>query len=532
MSKAAPAPSARSTAGVPGDVEGITPPANPAGTGGFLSDVIVELGFVDREIVEQAVEAARQPGRMVDRILLENGDLTEEQLSRALAERYGLDHVDLDLFEVDMSAASLISRTTALRYRAIPIAFATDGALIVAVADPVDALAISDLEVMTRTETRRAVASGAAIDALAERLPEVGTPQPSSIPSEGEERSEPRIPEESAPAATVEAEIDTLESATEQSALLAEPGEGVPQHLEPLSQADPAPDPGDDRARVEFEARIAALEAELAKTRDLMREQAEQTEQAEAELNRLQEEAVEVAGERDRLREALDHLTHERDQLSEALDQVTPERDRLREALDQVTPERDQLSEALDQVTPERDRLREALDQVTHERDDLNAETQRLAGEFTSVQERATQAESVADEANARIRELEDADRRAETARLALKELREESEREREQSSRLERKLREDLAAAQERGTTLEKRLDGLTAVASQAQATAEELMSVSRAISGDDPSDDLPDTSDDPPEPPAAESQPPETNNGAADDVDRLGPGVRKPTI
>ena len=478
MSNASPATGIGSVAGFAEGAQGVTAPADPAGTGGFLSDVIVDLGFVDREIVERAVEAARQPGRMVDRILLENGDLTEELLSRALAERHGLDHVDLDRFQVDMSAASLISGTTALRYRAIPIAFATDGALIVAVADPVDALAISDLEVMTRTETRRVVASGATIDALAQRLPEVGTPQPSAPSSATEARGEPSTREESAPAATVKAEIDELEAATEQSTVVAGAGGEAPQPLEQASQPTPAADPEADRRQAESDDRIAALEAELAKADDLMREQAEES---EAERNRSQDQAIEVAGERDR--------------------------------------------------------LREELGQVTRERDDLSAEAQRRADELTSLQERATRAESAAEEASARIRELEDADRRAETAsarireledadrraetaRLALKELREESEREREQSSRLERKLGEDLAAAQERSAALERRLHGLTAAASEAQAMAEELLSVNRAIAGDD----LPDSSDDPPASPAADPPTPAANNGSADDAHQLG--------
>ena len=76
----------------------------------------------------------------------------------------------------------------------MPIAFATDGALIVAVADPVDALAISDIEVMTKMETRRAVASGVTIDRLAERLPEVGPRQPAADQSQAAGAAPPAPP--------------------------------------------------------------------------------------------------------------------------------------------------------------------------------------------------------------------------------------------------------------------------------------------------------------------------------------------------
>ena len=50
--------------------KGITPASTPGGRGGFLSDLIVELGFADAAAVEQAVTAARVPGRTVSRVLV------------------------------------------------------------------------------------------------------------------------------------------------------------------------------------------------------------------------------------------------------------------------------------------------------------------------------------------------------------------------------------------------------------------------------------------------------------------------------
>jgi hypothetical protein len=361
--------------------------------------VIVSLGFVDGETVEQAVEAARAPGQMVDRILLGSGALTEEELSRALAERHGLDHVNLDQFEVDMGAASLIGSSTALRYRAVPIAFATDGALIVAVADPVDALAISDIEVMTKMETRRAVASGVTIDRLAERLPEVGPRQPAADQSQAAGAAPPAPP--------------------------ASPSVG-PSSVEHAS----SPNGDAARERGEAEPKPAASEASLVEPNDLLRER------AEAESARLQEQVMEA--------------------------------------------------------TREIDRLREAIEQLTRERDRLGQEAQQRSAEFVALHDRATSAQNLADQEAARVRELEDADRRAEAARLALIELREESEREREQSSRREQQLRDELAAAEQRNTALEQRLSRLIDAAAKAKAMAQELMAIHGGITGNDiPSED-----------------------------------------
>jgi len=171
-------PSAR--AGVTGldpGTAGLTSPSDADRRGAFLADVVVDLGFADRKTLDEAVRSASQSGRTLERYLLEHQVLDEAQLSLAIAERNGLDHVDLDRFEVDMAAAGMIGRTAALRYGAVPVAFSPDGALVVVVEDPLDSLGVSDIEVMTRCEVRRAVATARGIRALAERLPEEPSPK-------------------------------------------------------------------------------------------------------------------------------------------------------------------------------------------------------------------------------------------------------------------------------------------------------------------------------------------------------------------
>jgi hypothetical protein len=153
------------------DAEGVDSPSQPGGLGGFLSDVIVELGFADRDLVEETVNEGRQVGKAAIALLLDRGELTSEQLARAIAERNGLPFVDLSRFKVDETARQLIDRGAALRYRAIPIAFAADGSLVTALADPLDTLAVSDIAVMTKSDLVPVVADAAEIERLVEELP-------------------------------------------------------------------------------------------------------------------------------------------------------------------------------------------------------------------------------------------------------------------------------------------------------------------------------------------------------------------------
>ncbi|MGH3992019.1 MAG: hypothetical protein ACRDSN_06085, partial [Pseudonocardiaceae bacterium] len=149
---------------------GLTPPSLTGAGRRFLSDLIVELGFVDAETVAGAVESARRPGLTVEKVLLEQGILSEDQLARALAERYGLDHIDPAVYPIDRSAAGLLQEGPARRYRAVPVGFSGDGSLIVAVADPSDSLGLSDIAVMTKLAVRPAVVARSQVDELIETL--------------------------------------------------------------------------------------------------------------------------------------------------------------------------------------------------------------------------------------------------------------------------------------------------------------------------------------------------------------------------
>jgi type IV pilus assembly protein PilB len=149
---------------------GITTPSRRGSSPRFLTDVIVDLGLVPREKVEKAIETSRGTGAMPERVLLDSGALTQDGLTRALAERYGLDHLDLGIFSVDMNAANLVSSTAAKRYQAVPVGFAGEGTLLVAMADPSNVLAVDDIAIMTGHEVRVAVAPPEDIANLISRL--------------------------------------------------------------------------------------------------------------------------------------------------------------------------------------------------------------------------------------------------------------------------------------------------------------------------------------------------------------------------
>jgi len=171
MSEAAPA----WEAGVPPALgvqtrEGFTPPRRRGSSSRSLAGVLVELGLVPPNEVEGFVASAEASGRTLEQVLAEDQVLSADQVARARAERFGLDHVDLNIFKPDLAAVGLITAQAARRYNAVPIGFDSHEVLLVAMVDPSNVLALDDLKLITRNELRPVVASADDVAALIGRM--------------------------------------------------------------------------------------------------------------------------------------------------------------------------------------------------------------------------------------------------------------------------------------------------------------------------------------------------------------------------
>jgi type IV pilus assembly protein PilB len=158
---------------VPGELAllpGLTPPSRRSAPRRRIGDVIVELGFAEREVVESAVERGRELHKPVGQVLIESGTVESRELARVLAERNGLDYVDLNVFDVDKAAATLVDPAVARRHRVIPIAFLDRQTLLVAMADPANVLAVDDVHMMSGYVVRRAVSAPEDIEAVIGQL--------------------------------------------------------------------------------------------------------------------------------------------------------------------------------------------------------------------------------------------------------------------------------------------------------------------------------------------------------------------------
>jgi hypothetical protein len=408
---------------------GVTPPTLSGAGRRFLSDILVELGFVDETEADRAVEAARHPGQTPEKVLLESGAISEDQLARALAERYGLDHIDLTEFPVDESAAALLRQTAAKRYLAAPVGFAEDGALVLAVADPADSLGLSDIAVMTKLPVRPAVAARSQIAKLVDTLSFMQEPAPGASQS-----------------------VSTVIVPPDGEAVAEPPSEGPAEEIEPSRRASGAGD--------EAERELSRLREELALAivgRDeLMGKLAALGEQSASAAEEEREEALSAL-----------RLEHERELAAAeaaAEEALRAERASAQQALSSLRANHDEALEAerakrVEEFEAERSRTAAAIDA---ERERNQKELEALRARLTEDLE-ATRAELVA--AREQLELTADADKRAEAARAALAAMRDESERQAQVHALTERELRAELDRVRDELDELRDELEMLRAL-------------------------------------------------------------------
>jgi type IV pilus assembly protein PilB len=161
-------PAVAAEAAVPEEV-GLTPPERRA-VSRSVAAVIAELGFAPRERVDEAIANGKATGRTPEQVLLEEEIVSADQLARATAQRFGLFHVDLTRFKIDLAALNLLSSQAARRLSAAPIGFDDSGRLRVAISDPSNVIALDDLKLMSGHEVQPMVASPEDIQALIGRM--------------------------------------------------------------------------------------------------------------------------------------------------------------------------------------------------------------------------------------------------------------------------------------------------------------------------------------------------------------------------
>ncbi|MCK5849379.1 MAG: Flp pilus assembly complex ATPase component TadA [Kiritimatiellae bacterium] len=127
-----------------------------------LEDVLVTKGLLSREDADRALEISREAYRPVSEVLVSKGMVKEPDVLDVLAERHGLQRIDLSDLIVDKAAVKAVSAKLVSHYGIMPVALDA-GTITIAVSSPFDMSAAEDIEVNLGYRVERALACRAEI---------------------------------------------------------------------------------------------------------------------------------------------------------------------------------------------------------------------------------------------------------------------------------------------------------------------------------------------------------------------------------
>ena len=123
-----------------------------------LGQIMLDEGLVTREQLEKAIQKQRRSGGHLGRILVDLGVLTEQQLAKALSIQWGLAVVELGSLEIDPDVVKVIPHHLAHRHKVLALE-KTKKRLKLAIADPLNVVALDDIRLVTGLELDPVVAA-------------------------------------------------------------------------------------------------------------------------------------------------------------------------------------------------------------------------------------------------------------------------------------------------------------------------------------------------------------------------------------
>ena len=114
-----------------------------------IGDLLVEAGAITAEQLQEALAKQKEEGGMLGNIIMELGFISRELLITVLTTQMGIDYCEIRTVQIDENVLNLVPKELVTKYKAMPIGFAEDNAnvLQVAMADPMDLMAVDDISI-------------------------------------------------------------------------------------------------------------------------------------------------------------------------------------------------------------------------------------------------------------------------------------------------------------------------------------------------------------------------------------------------
>ena len=134
-----------------------------------LGDLLVKSGTVTQAQLDRALELQESTGERLGEVLQKHGFITEKQLIDTLMDQLGVEFVDLNTCSIPPEMAQILPKSIAKKHMVVPIrANRTDVQL--AMADPLNFVAVEEVQAVTRRRVIPVIAASAALERAVQNL--------------------------------------------------------------------------------------------------------------------------------------------------------------------------------------------------------------------------------------------------------------------------------------------------------------------------------------------------------------------------
>lgn len=136
-----------------------------------LGDILVEQDVVTPEQLMAALPAAKNAGKRLGEWLVESGVTTEVKIAKALQYQLGYKYVDLGSVQIDDDIVKLVKGDILRKHLMMPYEYdpRNPNVIRVAMVDPMDIMAIDDVEIITNLQVEPVVATTSAVMAALDK---------------------------------------------------------------------------------------------------------------------------------------------------------------------------------------------------------------------------------------------------------------------------------------------------------------------------------------------------------------------------
>ncbi len=134
-----------------------------------LGEILVGQKIISEEQLKLALEEQKRTGRKLGRFFVEQGYVTEEQISEAIAKQLNIPFINLKYYNLKPEIVRLLPETQARRFRAIVMEQKGQGVL-VGMADPTDLFAYDEIARIVKRDINLAVVNETLLLATIDRM--------------------------------------------------------------------------------------------------------------------------------------------------------------------------------------------------------------------------------------------------------------------------------------------------------------------------------------------------------------------------